>query len=112
MKGMYNIKLKYPYTPGWEGSGTVIKAGTGVYSKWLVGKRVAFMKAAELGEYKLGGSYAEYCVTDVKNCIPLSDEFTFDEAASFYVNPLTAVCLIERIKALKSRCIILTAACS
>lgn len=27
MKGKYNIKLNYPYTPGWEGSGTVVKTG-------------------------------------------------------------------------------------
>ena len=24
MRGLYNIKLNYPYTPGWEGSGTVV----------------------------------------------------------------------------------------
>ena len=24
MRGLYNIKLNYPYTPGWEGAGTVI----------------------------------------------------------------------------------------
>ena len=31
MKGKYTgIKLKYPYTPGWEGSGTVMEAGPGM----------------------------------------------------------------------------------
>jgi len=112
MKGKYNIKLNYPYTPGWEGSGTVIKAGTGMYSQWLLGKRVAFMKAFEVNEYKIGGSFAEYAVADVKGCIPLSEEHTFDEAASFVVNPLTAVCLVERCKKLRAKCIIVTAACS
>ena len=24
MRGLYNIKLSYPYTPGWEGSGVVV----------------------------------------------------------------------------------------
>jgi NADPH:quinone reductase-like Zn-dependent oxidoreductase len=27
MRGKYNIKLNYPYTPGWEGSGVIIGAG-------------------------------------------------------------------------------------
>jgi len=27
MKGLYNIKLKLPFTPGWEGSGTVVEIG-------------------------------------------------------------------------------------
>lgn len=44
MRGKYNVKLKYPYTPGWEGSGTVIKSGPGMLAQWFVGKRVAFNK--------------------------------------------------------------------
>lgn len=66
MRGLYNIKLHYPYTPGWEGAGTVVLAGEGSSpaTKALVGKRVAFMKSFEFGAYKEGGSYAEYCVTN------------------------------------------------
>ena len=30
MRGKYNIKMKYPFTPGWEGSGIVLKAGPGM----------------------------------------------------------------------------------
>ena len=26
MRGQYNIKLDYPYTPGWEGSGIIVDA--------------------------------------------------------------------------------------
>ena len=44
MRGLYKIKLKYPFTPGWEGAGTVIKAGPGMLTKWFVGRRVAFNK--------------------------------------------------------------------
>jgi len=98
MRGKYNVKLAYPYTPGWEGSGTVVKAGPGIYGQWLLGRRVAFMKAFEVGEYKFGGSFAEYAVADVKGCIPLSDDVSFDEAASFVVNPLTAVLMVDRAK--------------
>ncbi len=44
MKGLYNIKLKYPFTPGWEGSGTVVEVGPGLLSSYFQGKRVAFNK--------------------------------------------------------------------
>lgn len=44
MRGLYNIKLKYPYTPGWEGSGTVVETGPGLMTSYFAGKRVAFNK--------------------------------------------------------------------
>mmetsp|Transcript_51511 Transcript_51511/g.70752 ORF Transcript_51511/g.70752 Transcript_51511/m.70752 type:complete len:88 (-) Transcript_51511:573-836(-) len=44
MRNKYNIKLKYPYTPGWEGAGTVVQVGTGFALQALLGKRVAFNK--------------------------------------------------------------------
>ena len=114
MKGYYKgIKLDYPYTPGWEGSGTVVEAGPGMMSKMLIGKRVAFMKAGEKPPtYKLGGSMAEYCVTDVKQCIPLSEEMSFEEGSSHFVNPLTAIGMVERLKQLKAKSVIITAAAS
>lgn len=66
MRGLYNVKLNYPYTPGWEGSGTVVQIGesSSPQVQSLIGKRVAFMKSFEQGVYKDGGSYAEYCVTN------------------------------------------------
>ena len=63
MQGKYNVKLNYPYTPGWEGSGIVVAAGEGA-GQGLIGKRVAFMKSFEVGTYQFGGSFAEYCVTN------------------------------------------------
>lgn len=112
MKGLYNVKLNYPYTPGWEGSGTVVATGSSEKAKALLGKRVAFMKAAEMGTYKLSGAYGEYCVSDVDLCFPFSDDLSFEDTASFIVNPLTAVCMVDRIKQLKSKCVIITAAAS
>ena len=55
------------------------------------------MKASEIGSYKYGGAFAEYCVSNFEQCIPISDDFSFEEGASFIVNPLTAVCLVERL---------------
>ena len=97
MKGYYNIKLDFPYTPGWEGSGTVVAAGEGTYPQMLLGKRVSFMKASELRHYKYGGAYAEYCTTHAINCMPFGDDTTFEEASTYFVNPLTAIGMVKRL---------------
>ena len=113
MRGKYTgLKLKYPFTPGWEGSGTVIKAGAGMLADWLVGKRVAFNKQFEVGVYKWGGSMAEYIVTDVRSIIPIGDDISFEQAASLFVNPLTAIGMVDRLKELRSRATIVTAGAS
>jgi len=112
MRGLYNVKLNYPYTPGWEGSGTVVQSGGGSLADGLVGKRVAFFKAQEMGTYMLGGAFADYCVTDASMAFPFSDDLSFEDTASFIVNPLTAVCMVDRLKQLKSKCVIITAAAS
>jgi len=112
MRGLYNVKVDYPYTPGWEGSGTVVGAGDSDRARALVGKKCAFMKANEIVVYKMRGAYADYIVTDVSNTFPLSDDLDFEETASFIVNPLTAVCMVERLKQLKSKCVIVSAAAS
>jgi len=66
MRGEYNITLDLPFTPGWEGSGTVVGVarGSGMIARSLKGKRVAFVKQQEIGHYRVGGSYADYAVTD------------------------------------------------
>jgi NADPH2:quinone reductase len=30
MRGLYNVRLNLPYTPGWEGSGTVVAIGENI----------------------------------------------------------------------------------
>ena len=112
MRGKYNVKMKYPFTPGWEGSGTVVKAGPGMLASWYVGKRVAFNKQMEIGEFKMGGSMAEYIVTDVRGLIPIGDDISFEQASSLFVNPLTALGMVDRLKELGSKATIVTAAAS
>jgi NADPH2:quinone reductase len=113
MRGKYTgIRLKYPFTPGWEGSGTVVAVGPGMLNQFLLNKRVSFMKQGEMGTYKIGGAMADYCVTDNKAVIPLGDDFSFEQASSFFVNPLTAIAMVERCKELGSKATIVTAAAS
>ena len=55
---------------------------------------------------------ADYVITDINYVLPLAKNFTFDEGASFLVNPLTAVGMVERVKDLNSKTCIVTAAYS
>ena len=60
----------------------------------------------------VGGAMADYVVTTNQSIIPISDDFTFEQASSFFVNPLTAICMVERCKELSSKACIVTAAAS
>ena len=113
MKGKYNVTPeKYPYTPGWEGSGEVVAAGPGMLGDWLVGKRVAFNKAFELMVYKIGGSMSDYVVTDDRACIPLGEDISLEAGATFFVNPLSALGMVDRLKELGVKAVIITAGAS
>ncbi len=49
MKGEYDqfdlFKIHYPSSPGWEGSGIVVKNGGGIMGWRAIGKRVSFTRA-------------------------------------------------------------------
>lgn len=47
IQGSYRGDFKYPFTPGSEGSGTVIANGGGIAGWFLLGKRVAFVRMVE-----------------------------------------------------------------
>lgn len=113
MQGNYNGEFKYPLTPGGEGSGTVIAYGGGWRGWHLMGKRVAFTRKAEKGgKFTCGGSYAEYCVTSAFQCIVLDDNKSWEQAACSFVNPLTAIGLLDKCREYKAQAVIQTAAAS
>jgi len=78
----------------------------------LLGKRVACLKQLEVIEYKYGGAYADYLVNNFKSIIPLPDNVDFEQGASFFVNPMTALGMLKRAKKLGADSIILTAGSS
>ena len=114
LRGLYKGKIRYPYSPGWEGSGTVVAVadGSGMLARALSGQRVAFSKMQEVGSFLIGGAMADYIIADPNHVIPLSGEYSFEEGATFFVNPLTALCMVERVKNLGSKVCIVTAAAS
>ena len=68
IQGLYGFKKPFPAVPGFEGSGTVVQAGTGMVPRFLNGRRVACVAA----DSKVpGGMWAEYVVTSAQFCMPL-----------------------------------------
>ena len=115
MRGIWGIPLTHPFTPGWEGSGELIEVGEDAcdYAKSLVGKRVAFMIGTNKSyPWTVGGSMAEYAVTEIKSVVPLIDEIDFEAGASSFVNPMTGLSMVGRLKELKTKSVIITAAAS
>ncbi len=103
----YGGERKYPFTPGLEGSGTVVEAGGGLMPRLLKGRRVA-CSAPMTGD----GTWAEYMVASAQLCIPLNKRVSLEQGAMLLVNPLTALALFEIAKRGKHRAVVSTAAAS
>lgn len=107
LQGRYGKRKTLPTVPGWEGAGTVVASGGGIFSRWLLGKRVAFSNQSDRD-----GSWGEYCVADAKACIALKDGLSFEQGACLIINPITALGLIDSAIKGKHPAIIQTAAAS
>lgn len=103
----YQGERTFPFTPGLEGSGTVVEAGEGFMPRLLMGRRVAC--AARLSG---DGTWAEYMVTSVQQCVPLNGNVTLEQGSMLLVNPLSALAIFEIAKQGKHRAIVSTAAAS
>ena len=119
MEGKYTetLDLIYPFVPGWEGSGTVVASGGGIMGWYLKGKRVSFSKAEEHHpgtkiKFNLGGTMAQYWVTNAYQCIPLDNDVSFNQGAAFFTNPLTALAFEEIAVNGQVKTIAMTAAAS
>jgi NADPH:quinone reductase len=74
---------------GNEGAGLVVAAGESPEAQALLGRTVGFLG---------GGSYGELCVASPRMCLPLPEGATAAEGASAFVNPLTALGMVETMR--------------
>ncbi len=88
---------------GNEGAGTVVAAGDSELAQSLMGKVVAVMG---------GGMYSQYRCVEAAACLPLHPGNTAKEGASCFVNPLTALCMIETMNLEGHTALVHTAAAS
>src|SRR5512133_1548991 len=83
-KGSYGVFKGSQVIPGFEGSGTVVEAGSGLLPRLLLSRRVTCSTPS-------GGTWAEYLVVTAQNCFPLNRNLSFEEGSMLIVNPLTAL---------------------
>lgn len=101
------LAASWPFTPGLEGSGTIVKAGKGLLPRMRLGKRVAC--SPHSGE---DGTWAEYMKTPVMNTVPLPGDLNMEQGSMMLVNPMTAMALITMAKQGKHPALVNNAAAS
>jgi NADPH:quinone reductase-like Zn-dependent oxidoreductase len=98
---LYRDRLDKPLPVGNEGAGTVIASGPEAAS--LIGRRVALF----------GGSmWADYRLADASAVLELPDDMSTAEGAALFINPLTALSMVETMRAEGHSALVHTAAAS
>ncbi|MEW6144970.1 MAG: NADPH:quinone oxidoreductase family protein [Thermodesulfobacteriota bacterium] len=101
-KGLYGWAPRKPYIPGMECSGVIEEAGDGVDPSRVGDSVMVGTKH---------GCYAEYVAVPEINAVPVIDGFSYEEAASFLVNYMTAwVALFKMARVSNGDKVLVTAA--
>ena len=102
MKGMAG-QLDESMPVGNEGAGVVVQTGSSDAARALMGKTVALIG---------GAMYAQYRSVRAKDCLVLPAGTTSAEGASCFVNPLTALGMVETMRREGHKALVHTAAAS
>ena len=99
MKARFDVSMPI----GNEGAGVVIEAGSSAGAQALKGKTVAVLG---------GAMYSQYRCLPIDNCLPLPAGASAADGASSFVNPLTALCMVETLRSEGHSALVHTAAAS
>ncbi|WP_025587724.1 zinc-binding dehydrogenase [Sphingomonas sp. UNC305MFCol5.2] len=99
--GAMKARLDQPLPVGNEGAGTVVQAGENVAG--LLGRKVGMIG---------GAMYAQYRKIAARDCIPLPEGASAADGASMFVNPLTALAMVETLRMEGHKALVHTAAAS
>jgi NADPH:quinone reductase-like Zn-dependent oxidoreductase len=88
---------------GNEGAGVVVKAGSSPQAQALMGKTVGILG---------GAMYAQYRTLKAAMCLPLPAGATPADGASCFVNPLTALAMVQTMRSEGHTALVHTAAAS
>jgi NADPH:quinone reductase-like Zn-dependent oxidoreductase len=88
---------------GTEGSGVVVDAGDTPQAQALIGKAVSILG---------GATYGEYCLAPAWMALPLPEGVSVKQGASAFVNPLTALGMVETMRREGHTALVHTAAAS
>jgi NADPH2:quinone reductase len=88
---------------GNEGAGVVVAAGSSPAAQALLGKTVSVIG---------GAMYSQYRCVDASQCLVLPEGTTPEDGASWFVNPLTALGMVETMRSEGHTALVHTAAAS
>ena len=101
--GGLSARLDESLPVGNEGAGTVVAAGSSPTAQALLGKTVGIAG---------GAMYSQYRVVDAAACLVLPDGASAKDGASSFVNPLTALGMVETMRREGHSALVHTAAAS
>jgi NADPH2:quinone reductase len=91
IRGQYGHQPALPFTPGMEGVG-VVEEGRGLLAWRVKGRRVAVLNGG-------AGNWAEQVVIPARQAVPVPDDIPDEQAATFFVNPASAVVMTRYVLA-------------
>ncbi|MFC0673489.1 zinc-dependent alcohol dehydrogenase family protein [Brachybacterium hainanense] len=103
VSGTYGSRTVFPFVPGFEGVGVIERIGPGV-PRSALGMRVLPIGSA--------GTWQELMRTEHSWCIPVPEDIADTLACFAYINPLTALLLVERSGTAPGSAVAITAATS
>ena len=103
LMGAMKPRLDQAMQAGNEGSGVIVAAGANPEAQALIGKTVGVAG---------GAMYAQYRCVAAQSCLVMDEGTTSAEAASSFVNPLTALAFVETMKMENHSALVNTAAAS
>jgi NADPH:quinone reductase-like Zn-dependent oxidoreductase len=96
VRGQYGSRPKLPATPGFEGVGIVEAAGAGLLGRLRLGKRVAVLGSE-------AGTWREQVVVPAKRVVPVPAGVPDEQAATFFVNPASALVMTRYVLKVPAR---------
>jgi NADPH:quinone reductase-like Zn-dependent oxidoreductase len=89
VRGVYGHRPQLPATPGYEGVG-IVEAARGLLGRMRVGSRVAVLN-------QTGENWQEKVVISALRVVPISKHVPDDQAATFFINPATALIMTRLV---------------
>ena len=102
-RGMIDDRIGQSMMVGNEGAGLVVDAGKSDIAQALKGRMVGVFG---------GGMYTQYRCLNVNQCLPLLEGTTAEQGASCFVNPMTALGMVETMRMEGHTALVHTAAAS
>lgn len=88
ISGAYRGRTSLPFLPGFEGVGIVHKVG-GNATQFKMGERVMPIRQS--------GTWQQYQLASAQNCFKMDDRLSAQDAAMSYINPMTAIKMVDEI---------------